>query len=41
MVKEIRNTDSVLTAPENREVTGYALIFNSESNDLGGFTEII
>lgn len=43
IMKEIRNTNLELRAiaPESREVTGYAIVFQSESNDLGGFTEII
>ena len=31
---EVRNLDK-----DSRTVEGYALVFNSESNDLGGFTE--
>ncbi len=43
MMKEIRNTNQELRALENdsRMVEGYAIVFNSESNDLGGFKEII
>lgn len=43
MMKEIRNTNQGLRALENdsRMVEGYAIVFNSESNDLGGFKEII
>lgn len=33
---EVRNLDK-----DSRTVEGYALVFNSESNDLGGFTEVI
>lgn len=33
---EIRNV-----SPESRSVEGYAIVFNSLSNDLGGFYEII
>lgn len=33
---EVRNLNS-----ESREVEGYALVFDSESNDLGGFNEVI
>lgn len=42
-MKEIRNTNLELRALENdsRLVEGYAIVFNSESNDLGGFREII
>ena len=42
-MKEIRNTNLELraVAPESREVTGYAIVFQSESNDLGGFRETI
>lgn len=41
-MKEIRNiNESQIKADDTRTVEGYALIFNSESRDLGGFTEII
>lgn len=42
-MKEIRNTNNEITPilPESRTVSGYALVFNSDSNDLGGFTERI
>ena len=41
-MKEIRNCNQEVRAiPESRYVEGYALVFNSESNDLGGFKEII
>jgi phage head maturation protease len=33
---EVRNLDK-----DSRTVEGYALVFDSESNDLGGFTEVI
>lgn len=33
---EVRNLDK-----DSRTVEGYALVFNSESIDLGGFTEVI
>ena len=43
MVREVRNTNNEITPilPESRLVTGYAIVFNSDSNDLGGFTERI
>ena len=41
-MKEIRNYDGgVKQEVASRNVTGYALVFNSESEDLGGFTEVI
>ena len=40
-MKEIRNSNLEIRASESRQVEGYALVFNSESNDLGGFKEII
>lgn len=41
-MKEIRNNNLELrVTPESRLVEGYALVFNSESNDLGGFIEMI
>lgn len=41
-MKEIRNNSQKLDfTPESRLVSGYALVFESESNDLGGFTEVI
>lgn len=33
--------DGISQNPESRSVTGYAIIFNSESKDLGGFNEVI
>lgn len=43
MIKEIRNSNNEITPilPESRTVSGYAIVFNSDSNDLGGFTERI
>lgn len=41
-MKEVRNNQLELRlSPESRLVEGYALVFNSESNDLGGFVEVI
>jgi HK97 family phage prohead protease len=39
-MKEVRSIERSLTASD-RVIEGYALIFNSESVDLGGFREII
>ena len=49
MEKEIRSIPQELAeiriapidAAESRRVEGYGVVFNSESNDLGGFTEVI
>ena len=43
MIKEIRNSNNEITPilPESRLVSGYAIVFNSDSNDLGGFIERI
>lgn len=38
---EHRSNEGIKQEVASRSVTGYASIFNSESNDLGGFTEII
>lgn len=35
------NTEVRAMSDDSRKVEGYALLFNVESNDLGGFTEII
>jgi len=42
-MKEIRNTQNQInpTDTNGRHVEGYAIVFDSESVDLGGFTEII
>lgn len=41
-MKEIRNINEPLTATdESRAIEGYALVFDSESVDLGGFREVI
>ena len=40
-MKETRNCEIRKTTPESRQVEGYALVFNKESRNLGGFTEII
>ena len=41
-MKEVRmNQDSITNLPESRKVEGYAVVFQSESNDLGGFKQFI
>lgn len=43
-MKEVRNSNNEITPillPESRTVSGYAIVFNSDSNDLGGFIERI
>ena len=42
-MKEIRNNnlEIITSIEEGRQIEGYALVFNSFSNDLGGFVEII
>lgn len=41
-MKEIRSNETEFRLiPENRIITGYALKFNKESQDLGGFVEVI
>lgn len=39
--KEIRTSDINAVDDEQMKIQGYALRFNEESNDLGGFTEVI
>lgn len=42
MEKEIRSiSHEIRNIPESRKIEGYALLFNEESQDLGGFVEII
>lgn len=41
-MKEVRMLeDNITSQPDSRKVEGYAVVFNSESRDLGGFTEVI
>lgn len=41
MIERRMTIDGISQQPESRSVSGYALIFNSESRDLGGFNEVI
>lgn len=43
MIKEVRNTDNQITPipQESRTVSGYAIVFNSDSTGISGFTERI
>lgn len=42
-MKETRNSNNEITPilPESREVSGYAIVFDSESTGIAGFTEVI
>ena len=40
-MKEIRSNEQIQASSESRKVEGYGVVYNSESVDLGGFTEII
>ena len=33
--------ENMVVQPETRMVEGYAIVFGSESRDLGGFVEVI
>ncbi len=39
-MRELRNFNQQIKS-DSRTVEGYAIVFNSESRDLGGFTEVI
>lgn len=41
MVERRMTIDGINQNPESRNVSGYAIVFNSESKDLGGFNEVI
>jgi phage head maturation protease len=41
MIERRMTFNGISQNEDNRAVSGYALIFNSESRDLGGFTETI
>lgn len=41
MEKEIRNIGEIRAFEDSRHVDGYALVFNSMSENLGGFREVI
>lgn len=41
MIERRMTIDGISQNPESRAVSGYAIIFNSESKDLGGFNEVI
>ena len=41
MEKEIRNFGTIDSTKESRHIEGYALVFDTESRDLGGFIEKI
>lgn len=40
-MREIRSNEQINSSNESRLVEGYAIVFESESKDLGGFTEVI